>query len=110
MLNVYNPDDIVHHVPSMGSPEFMRDVQSAFKAVLAHVNRTKYGSDLGAFGESSKPKRYADEQDTPECTQLDDLDDQDYAEADKQRDAEETELKKQAMDRLVYDMYINSLS
>jgi hypothetical protein len=122
VLNVYDPNDIVDHIPSMGTPEFMQDVQSAFKAVLAHVNRSKYGSDMGAFRESSNPKRHADKQEAPECTQLDeqdikclqaqsdDLDVQDYAEADKQRDAEEAELKKQAMDRLIHDMYINSLS
>jgi len=39
----------------------------------------------------------------------DDLDSQDYAEADKQRDAEETELKKRATDQLIRDMYTNSL-
>jgi hypothetical protein len=41
VLNVYDPNDIVDHIPAMGSPEFMQDVQSAFKAVLAHVNRTQ---------------------------------------------------------------------
>ena len=70
VLNVYDPNDIVDHVPAMGTPEFMQDVSEAFKAVLAHVNRTKYGSDMGAFQKSSKPKRYADKQDVPECMQL----------------------------------------
>ena len=122
VLNVYDPNDIIDHIPAMGTPEFMQDVQSAFKAVLAHVNRSKYGSDMGAFRESSNPKRHADKQEAPECTQLDeqdieylqaqsdDLDAQDYAEADQQRDAEEAELKDQAMGRLVHDMYTNSLS
>jgi hypothetical protein len=41
VLNVYDPNDIIDHIPAMGSPEFMQDVQSAFKAVLAHVNRTQ---------------------------------------------------------------------
>jgi len=49
VLNVYDPNDIVDHVPAMGTPEFMQDVQSAFKAVLAHVNRNRCGSDMGAF-------------------------------------------------------------
>ena len=46
VLNVYDPNDIVDHIPEMGGAEFMQDVQSAFKAVLAHVNRSQYGSDL----------------------------------------------------------------
>lgn len=61
VLNVYDPNDITEHIPEMASPEFMQDVQSAFKAVLAHVNRTKYESDLGAAAgnpvrEADKPK------------------------------------------------------
>jgi hypothetical protein len=71
VLNVYDPNDIIDHVPAMGTPEFMQDVQSAFKAVLAHVNRSKYGSDLGAYRESSNPKRHADKQHAAECTRLD---------------------------------------
>lgn len=39
VLNVYDPNDIIDHIPAMGTPEFMQDVQSAFKAVLAHVSR-----------------------------------------------------------------------
>lgn len=61
VLNVYDPNDIIDHIPEMGSAEFMQDVQSAFKAVLAHVNRSKYGSDLGAFAGASELKRYTDE-------------------------------------------------
>lgn len=49
VLNVYDPNDIIDHIPQMGTPEFMQDVQSAFKAVLAHVNKNKYGSDMGAL-------------------------------------------------------------
>ncbi len=90
MLNVYDPNDIIEHIPEMATPEFMQHVQSAFKAVLAHVNRSKYNSDLGA----------AD----------DDLDEQDYAEADKQRDEEQAKLKAEAMERLVHDQYIYGLS
>tara|TARA_B100000035_G_C20849131_1_gene486628 strand:- start:176 stop:502 length:327 start_codon:yes stop_codon:yes gene_type:complete len=59
VLNVYDPNDIIDHIPAMGTPEFMQDVQSAFKAVLAHVNRTKYNSDLGAV--DGNPKRYAEQ-------------------------------------------------
>lgn len=50
VLNVYDPNDIIDHIPAMGTPEFMQDVHAAFKAVLAHVNRNKYGSDLRFAG------------------------------------------------------------
>ena len=46
VLNVYAPNDIIHVYPEMGTPEFMQDVSSAFKKVLAHVNTKKYGSSL----------------------------------------------------------------
>ena len=39
IVNVFDPNDIAHVYPEMSSPEFMQDVQSAFKAVLAHVQR-----------------------------------------------------------------------
>lgn len=39
VLNMYDPNDVAHIVPEMGTPEFVQDVQSAFKAVLAHVQR-----------------------------------------------------------------------
>lgn len=58
VLNVYDPNDIIEHIPEMASPEFMQHVQSAFKAVLAHVNRNKYNSDLGAA--AGDPVREAD--------------------------------------------------
>lgn len=96
VLNVYDPNDIVNHIPAMGTPEFMQDVHEAFKAVLAHVNITKYGSDMGAFGESSNPKRHAD-----------DLDDEDYAEADAQRWRED---RIKELEALVFDQYIHGLS
>jgi CRISPR/Cas system type I-B associated protein Csh2 (Cas7 group RAMP superfamily) len=91
VLNVYDPNDIVSHVPAMSTPEFMQDVHEAFKAVLAHVNRAKYGSDMGAFRESSNPKRYADVQDVPECMQLDEHDMKD-------------------LQALAHDQYIHGLS
>lgn len=37
VINVYDPNDIAHVYPEMATPEFMQDVDSAFKAVLAHV-------------------------------------------------------------------------
>ena len=69
VLNVYDPKDIVDHIPEMGGEEFMQDVQSAFKAVLAHVNRTKYGSDLMMANSKTKggtnaPRRYSKNQAT----------------------------------------------
>ena len=39
VINVYDPNDIAHVYPRMASPEFMQDVQTAFKAVLAHVQK-----------------------------------------------------------------------
>ena len=101
VLNVYDPNDIIDHVPAMGTPEFMQDVQSAFKAVLAHVNRSKYNSDMGAF--AGNPKRYADQTPRTEQDVEDDLDEQDYAEADKQRYEE-------AMRWLAHEQYIHGLS
>lgn len=86
VLNVYDPNDIIDHVPSMGSPEFMQDVQSAFKAVLAHVNRGKYNSDMGAF--AGNPKRYAD------------LDNH-YTDDD---------MSRTGVDQLAYEQYIHGLS
>ena len=59
VLNVYDPNDIIDHIPAMGTPEFMQDVQSAFKAVLAHVNRNNYGSDMGAFAAATE--QYTDD-------------------------------------------------
>jgi hypothetical protein len=46
VLNVYDPNDIMHVYPEMGTPEFLQDVSSTFKKVLAHVNTKKYGSSL----------------------------------------------------------------
>ena len=103
VLNVYDPNDIINHIPEMGSAEFMHDVQLAFKAVLAHVNRSKYGSDLGAFSGSSEPQRYADRDPQIEQDVEDELDEQDYAAADKQRYEED-------MLRLAHGQYIQGLS
>ena len=55
VVNVFDPNDIAHVYPAMGSPEFMQDVQSAFKAVLAHVERlnlpkTQGGMDVPHYG------------------------------------------------------------
>ena len=101
VLNMYDPNDVIETVPQMATPEFMQDVQSAFKAVLAHVNRTKYNSDMGAA--AGDPKRHADRSSQVEQDVEDDLDEQDYSEADKQR-YEET------IRRLAHEQYIHSLS
>ena len=37
VINVYDPSDIAHVYPDMATPAFMQEVDSAFKAVLAHV-------------------------------------------------------------------------
>ena len=39
VLNVYDPNDIMHVYPEMGSPEFVQDVTSAFHKVRKHVLR-----------------------------------------------------------------------
>jgi hypothetical protein len=74
VLNMFDPNDVAQAVPEMATPEFMQQVQSAFKAVLAHVERTH-----------------------------DDLDEQDYAEAGKQRASEQ-------LKQLAHDQYIHGLS
>lgn len=43
VLNMYDPNDVADVVPEMAGPEFMQQVQSAFKAVLAHVKRINHG-------------------------------------------------------------------
>jgi len=47
VLNVYDANDIAHIYPKMGTPEFLQDVQSAFKAVLAQVDRINHGPTAG---------------------------------------------------------------
>ena len=39
VVNVFDPNDIAHVYPEMGTPEFVQDVSEAFKKVLAHVER-----------------------------------------------------------------------
>jgi hypothetical protein len=39
VLNVYDPNDIAHVYPEMGSPEFVQDVTNAFDRVREHVVR-----------------------------------------------------------------------
>ena len=58
VVNVFDPNDIAHVYPEMGTPEFMQDVQSAFKAVLAHVERNKIQKSHGGMlvPQSSKPE------------------------------------------------------
>lgn len=47
VINVFDSNDIAHVYPQMGSPEFLQDVNSAFKAVLAHVERNNIQKSLG---------------------------------------------------------------
>jgi len=47
VVNVFDPNDIAHVYPEMSSPEFMQDVKSAFKAVLAHVEHNSIQKSLG---------------------------------------------------------------
>ena len=66
VVNVFDPNDIAHVYPEMGKPEFMQDVQSAFKAVLAHVERLNIQKSHGGMlvpqygpggADSTKPKQ-----------------------------------------------------
>lgn len=47
VVNVFDPNDIAHVYPEMGTPEFMQDVQTAFKKVLAHVERNNIQKSHG---------------------------------------------------------------
>jgi len=58
VLNVYNPNDIMHVYPEMGSREFVQDVAGAFQKVRAHVLRLNVMEPLGDAQESKvKPVR-----------------------------------------------------
>ena len=48
VLNMYDPNDVASIVPEMATPEFMQDVQSAFEAVLAHVERINHDTSTGS--------------------------------------------------------------
>jgi hypothetical protein len=48
VLNMYDPNDVAHVVPEMTTPEFQQEVQSAFKAVLAHVERINTGTSASS--------------------------------------------------------------
>ena len=55
IVNVFDPNDITHVYPNMGTPEFMQDVKSVFKKVLAHVERNNIqkrqgGMDIPQYG------------------------------------------------------------
>ena len=45
VLNMYDPNDNQVY-PAMTTPEFMEDVQSAFKTVLRHVERINHAKEL----------------------------------------------------------------
>ncbi len=47
VLNVYDPNDIVHVYPEMGTPEFVQDVTDAFKKVLKHTQSEPYAKSYG---------------------------------------------------------------
>jgi len=47
IVNVFDPNDIAHVYPDMGTPEFMQDVKSVFKTVLAHVERNNIQKSMG---------------------------------------------------------------
>jgi len=47
IINVFDPNDIAHVYPEMSSPEFMQDVKSVFKTVLAHVESNNIQKSLG---------------------------------------------------------------
>ena len=47
IVNVFDPNDIAHVYPGMGTPEFMQDVKSVFKTVLAHVERNTIQKSIG---------------------------------------------------------------
>lgn len=51
VINVYDPNDIAHVYPEMATPEYMQDVNSAFKAVLAHVKNNFNTNDKQQFVE-----------------------------------------------------------
>lgn len=51
VINVYDPNDIAHVYPDMATPEFMQDVNSAFKAVLSHVKNNINTNDKQQFVE-----------------------------------------------------------
>lgn len=45
IMNVFDPNDIAHVYPRMGTPEFMQNVDSAFRAVLDHVKRNIHSKE-----------------------------------------------------------------
>ena len=55
VLTVYDPNDINHVYPEMGSKEFLDGVQEAFKKVLKVVKLNKQCQDLGV----SLPPQYS---------------------------------------------------
>ena len=47
VLNVYDPNDIAHVYPEMGTPEFVQDVTNAFKKVLKYTKSEPYTKSFG---------------------------------------------------------------
>ena len=55
VLNVYDPNDICHVFPEMGTPEFIQNVESSWRKILAQLEKhqakpTIAGTYHGASG------------------------------------------------------------
>lgn len=107
VLNVYDPNDIVDHIPEMATPEFVQDVHSAFRTVLKHVNTLRYGPDHVQKMDQSDYSTIEGCIRQNTNNPLNDLDEQDHAEADTQRYREDRIKESQA---LAHDQYIHGLS
>ena len=46
IVNVFDPNDIAHVYPEMGTPEYMQDVHETFKIVLKHWERIDLSKEL----------------------------------------------------------------
>ena len=46
IINVYDPNDIIHVYPEMGTPEYMQDVHETFKLVLKHCERLDHHDEM----------------------------------------------------------------
>lgn len=107
VLNVYDPNDIAHIVPEMATPEFVQDVHSAFRTVLKHVNTLRYGPDHVQKMDQSDYSTIEGCIRQSTNNSLDDLDADDYAEADTQRYRED---RIKEFEALAHDQYIHGLS
>jgi len=46
IINVFDPNDIMHVYPEMGTPEYMQDVHETFKLVLKHCERLDHEDEM----------------------------------------------------------------